>query len=400
LINLEDNGIHELTKKIAELVEKFGEIEIEGPEISADELTFLLQPTVQTAIQRQLPVNKTADKPLGFISTKFTQPIEEFPGNVVEMQLGATKKEGGTRGNVLKIGGHKTMPFYSFESINPNRPVFAMDVFDMPIKLAKPVKQSVAEVMDDPAEWAKKCVNEFGAEMVSFNLVSTDPLLEDRPTEQAAKAVEKVLEAVDVPIIVGGSGNREKDPLVLEAVAKIAHGEKIILNSVSVDMDNKRVVKAAKEHGHSVVAFTPMDVNNQKRLNRILLDEGLPKNQILQDPTTAALGYGLEYAFSLEERIKLAGLMGDEDLQMPIMAAASNAWGAREAWMKTEELGPREIRGPLWETVTCVSLMMAGADLFMISHPATVRVAKKLAANLYGENKISQEIESWITNIN
>jgi acetyl-CoA decarbonylase/synthase complex subunit delta len=394
-----EDSVNEFIKKMLNLLQDFGEIEIENVELTTEELKLMIQPVVQAAVRRSDVVQKVEEKPLELVKATFTPYLEKFSGQIVEIQIGATKSEGGTRGKVVKIGGERTMPFYSFEASNPNKPAFAMDVFDMPISLTKPVKQMVEDVIHDPAEWAKKCVNKYGAQIVSLNLVSTDPLLEDRPIQQAMKNVENVLQAVDVPIIIGGSGNPQKDPLVLSAAAEVAHGEKVILNSVTVDMDYKKVVKAAKEHGHTVVSFTPMDVNNQKRLNRLLLDEGLPKNQIIQDPTTAALGYGLEYAFSLEERIKLAGLMGDEDLQMPILAAASNAWGARESWMKVDEWGPREIRGPLWETVTCVSLMMAGADLFMISHPATVRVAKKLADSLFGEGSCEQKIESWVTNL-
>jgi len=394
-----EDSVNEFIKKMMNLLQDFGEIEIENVELTTEELRLMIQPVVQAAARRSEVVQKVEEKPLELVKATFTPYLEKFSGQIVEIQIGATKSEGGTRGKVVKIGGERTMPFYSFEASNPNKPAFAMDVFDMPISLTKPVKQMVEDVMYDPAEWAKKCVNKYGAQIVSLNLVSTDPLLEDRPIQQAMKNVENVLQAVDVPIIIGGSGNPQKDPLVLSAAAEVAHGEKVILNSVTVDMDYKKVVKAAKEHGHTVVSFTPMDVNNQKRLNRLLLDEGLPKNQIIQDPTTAALGYGLEYAFSLEERIKLAGLMGDEDLQMPILAAASNAWGARESWMKVDEWGPREIRGPLWETVTCVSLMMAGADLFMISHPATVRVAKKLADSLFGEGSCEQKVESWVTSL-
>lgn len=394
-----EDEVSELVKKIADLVQKFGEIEIENVELTTEELSLIIQPFIQRAVKQAEAVLKVEEKPPELIKATFTPYLEKFPGQIVEVQLGATRSEGGTRRKVLKIGGEKTMPFYSFEAVNPNKPVFAMDVFDMPISLARPVRQMVEDVMHDPAEWAKKCVNKYGADVVSLNLVSTDPLLEDRPIQQAMKSVENVLQAVDVPIIIGGSGNPQKDPLVLSAAAEVAHGERVVLNSVTIEMDYKKVVKACKEHGHVLVSFTPMDVNNQKRLNRLLLEEGLPKNQIIQDPTTAALGYGLEYAFSLEERIKLAGLMGDEELQMPILAAASNAWGAREAWMKVEEWGPREIRGPLWETVTCVALMMAGADLFMISHPATVRVAKKLADSLFGEGTCQQKIESWITSL-
>lgn len=387
-----------LMKKIAEFVEKFGEIEIDGAEIRAEELTLMLQPIVRSALPP--PPRVVAPKeefPSSLLTAEFSPPLESFPGRVEEIQIGATKAEGGTRSRVVTLGGAKTMPFYSFEATNLNRPVLAMDVFDMPISLAKPVKQNVEDVMSDPAEWAKKCVRDFGADVVSFNLVSTDPLINDTPVSEAAKTVERVLQAVDAPVIIGGSGNKEKDPYVLEAVAQVAHGEKIVLNSVSTDTDYKRVVKAAKEHGHTVVSFTPMDLNNQKRLNRLLLDEGLPKNQIIQDPTTAALGYGLEYAYSIMERIRLAALMGDEDLQMPILSAASNAWGAREAWMKTTEWGPREIRGPLWEAVTCLTLMMAGADLFMISHPATVRIAKRFLDAMYGVTKTEQKAEDWIT---
>ena len=394
-----EDSVNEFIKKMMNLLQDFGEIEIENVELTTEELRLMIQPVVQAAARRSEVVQKVEEKPLELVKATFTPYLEKFSGQIVEIQIGATKSEGGTRGKVVKIGGERTMPFYSFEASNPNKPAFAMDVFDMSISLTKPVKQMVEDVMHDPAEWAKKCVNKYGAQIVSLNLVSTDPLLEDRPIQQAMKNVENVLQAVDVPIIIGGSGNPQKDPLVLSAAAEVAHGEKVILNSVTVDMDYKKVVKAAKEHGHTVVSFTPMDVNNQKRLNRLLLDEGLPKNQIIQDPTTAALGYGLEYAFSLEERIKLAGLMGDEDLQMPILAAASNAWGARESWMKVDEWGPREIRGPLWETVTCVSLMMAGADLFMISHPATVRVAKKLADSLFGEGSCEQKVESWVTSL-
>jgi len=253
--------------------------------------------------------------------------------------------------------------------------------------------------MDDPAAWAKKSVREFGADIISFNLISTDPGLKNTTAEDAAQTVRDVLKAVGVPVIIGGSGNKEKDPPVLEKAAEATHGERVLLNSVSTDTDYRRVVKAALEHGHSVVAFTPMDINNQKKLNRLLLDAGLPRDRLVIDPTTGALGYGIEYSISLLERIKLAALKGDPELQMPILSAASNAWGAREAWMKTEELGPREYRGPLWETVTGLTMMMSGADLFMISHPATVRVLRGLVDSLFGLGETDQKIENWITAI-
>ncbi len=380
----------ELVKNLWKMVEDLGEIEIENVTLEAEELTFVIQPIV-SSIAKSIPAQVQQ-----LLEAKFTPPLEEYPGQIVEVQVGATKSEGGSRGSVVKVGGAKTMPFYSFEMENPNRPAFAMDIFDMPLKLAKTVKIHYEDVMEDPAEWAKKVV-EFGADVVSLNLISTDPLLNDTSAKDSAKVVENVLQAVDVPLIIGGSGNIEKDPLVLEAAAEVAAGERVVLNSAKTDNDYKRIVEVANKYGHAVIAFTPMDINNQKKLNRMLLNEGLPKDRILIDPTTAALGYGIDYSISLMERIKLAGLLGDEDLQMPILAPASNAWGAREAWMKNEEWGPREYRGPLWETITTLTILLSGGDLFMLSHPAAVRVIKNLVEDMRNSSAKGNVVADWVT---
>jgi acetyl-CoA decarbonylase/synthase complex subunit delta len=394
---LEKQGSEVFSRRLLELVERLGELEIEKVKISAEEITLLLQPAIMlTRPSMEVAVPIAPKIPEKLIETEFAPPIETYPGQVAEVQLGASEAEGGTRRKVLKIGGARTPPFYSFEGLNPNKPVVAMDVFDMPITLAKPVRQHFEDVMNDPVAWARKCAEEFNADLISLNLISTDPGLKDTKPEDAAETVRQVLDGIDIPLIIGGSGNKQKDPLVLEKAAEIAHGEKCLLNSVTTDVDYKRVVKAANEHGHSVVAFTPMDINNQKKLNRLLLDAGLPRDRIVIDPTTGALGYGIEYSFSLLERIRLGALMGDADLQMPILSAASNAWGAREAWMKIEDWGPREFRGPLWETVTALTMMLCGADLFMVSHPATVRILKQVSSSLYGEGAGQPDIEDWI----
>ena len=393
----EANGV---TKRLLELAEKFGQIELENVQIAVEELTLQLAPVIAGASRGiaalQPPASKLVDR---LVEAEFVKPLEVYPGQVAEVVLGATRSEGGTRSPAVRIGGAKVPPFYSFEGSNPTWPAFAMDVFDMPLALPKVVRQHYEGVMDDPAAWAKKSVREFNADIISFNLISTDPGLKNTAADDAAQTVRDVLKAVDVPVIIGGSGNKQTDPVVLEKAAEAAHGERCLLNSVSTDTEYKRVVNAALEHGHSVVAFTPMDINNQKKLNRLLLDAGLPKDKLVIDPTTGALGYGIEYSISLLERIKLAALKGDPDLQMPILSAASNAWGAREAWMKSEELGPREYRGPLWETITGLTMLMSGADLFMVSHPATVKVLKGVVDSLLGIGETDQKIENWITAI-
>ncbi|HDM60241.1 MAG TPA: CO dehydrogenase/acetyl-CoA synthase subunit delta, partial [Archaeoglobus veneficus] len=285
------------------------------------------------------------------LERKFEPFRVSYSTAIQEVQLGAKRSEGGSRESVVKLGGEKSLPFYLFDSPQPNLPVISIDVFDKPIPLPKAVREHYGDVMEDPAEWAKKAVK-FGADVVTIHLVSTDPLLDDTPPSEAAKVVEEVLQAVKVPIIVGGSGNKEKDPVVLEKAAEAAEGERILLASATLDTDWERIGNAAKKHNQVVLSWTQMDINNQKTLNRYLLKRlKLPKDSLVMDPTTAALGYGLDYAYTNMERIRLAGLKGDEDLAFPISSGTTNAWGAREAWMKDSPIegdtpwGPRELRG-------------------------------------------------------
>lgn len=348
-------------------------------------------PAVALPAEVKVPELKLPEK---LVEAKFEAPKVEYSSYIEEVVLGATRADGGTRDYVVKLGGQKSLAFYIFDKPQPNLPAVAIDVFDRPPTLAKAVKVHYEDVLTSPAEWAKKCVKKFGADMVTIHLVSTDPLLENTPASEAVKVVEDVLQAVKCPIIVGGSGNKEKDPEVLEKAAEVAEGERVMLASATLDMDWQRICEAAKKHGHVVLSWTQMDINNQKMLNRYLLKRAnMPRNSIVMDPTTAALGYGLDYAFTNMERIRLSGLKGDVDLNFPISSGTTNAWGAREAWMADSPLegdtpwGPRELRGPIWEIITGLTLSLAGVDMFMMMHPLAVAVLKEIFNTLGGKVK-------------
>jgi acetyl-CoA decarbonylase/synthase complex subunit delta len=354
------------------LFTKFEELELENVSIDVDELTLVLQP----AMQRLAAAVAAAARPTVLVPATFKAPLSEYPGQIREITIGATKKEGGTRSKALTVGGHKAPAWNLFQAPPKHLPIVAGDVFDMRISLAKAVKVHYDQVMDDPAEWAKLVVNKFGADLITLHMISTDPAIKDTSPQEAGKTIEKVLQAVKVPILIGGSGDPAKDAVILAKAAEVCEGERVLLCSATMDMWQP-VAEAAKAHKQLVLSWTSIDINQAKELNRRLFDY-LSPDQIIIDPTTAALGYGIEYAFSIMERMRLAGLMGDQELQFPMSSGTTNAWAAREAWMKNPELGPLELRGPIWESVTALTLLLAGVDVFMQMHPAAIKTTKDL----------------------
>jgi acetyl-CoA decarbonylase/synthase complex subunit delta len=389
-----------LSSDLLERLAKFQEIEIEDFELEVANLEFWLE---SGALPRQLIPQPKApsavkDKPKELMRAQFTPPVETYPGKIVEVKLGATKSDGGTRGRSIIIGGELSPAFYTFERPVPHPPVVTLDVFDMELPLSKAVKMHVRDVIGDPAAWAKLAVEEFGAEMVTVHLISVDPLLKDASPKDAVKTVEEVLQAVDVPLVIGGCGDPIKDTNVFEEIAETFAGERFLISSITQDMDVERCAKFCKKNGHAILSFTPMDLNLARELNRRLYDF-LAKEDIVMDLTTAALGYGLDYAFTNMERARLAGLMGDMELAHPMSSGTTNAWAAREAWLKMPpEWEPRELRGPLWEVTTALTLLLAGVDLFMMMHPAAVKTLKEVAEQLArGKKADSSKLVDWVS---
>jgi acetyl-CoA decarbonylase/synthase complex subunit delta len=405
---------------LVRLLSEYDIVELEDVKILGDiELEFgstrgvTLPPVLDQALRAALgipgaAVAPEAAKPVEYRLVTFEARQTEWSGKIEEVTLGATAADGGTRTSTITIGGEQALPFYNFDAPMPHAPTISLDCFDMPIPLAKAVRSYYADVMEDPGEWARKNVREFGADMVTIHLISTDPMLGDTPAREAAKTVEEVLQAVKVPLIIGGSGNPKKDPEVLEAAAAAAEGERCLIASANLNMDYERIAKAAVTYGHAVLSWTQLDINAQKTLNRYLFKLGVSREDIVIDPTTAALGYGLDYAFTNIERIRIAALKGDTDLAFPISCGITNAWGAREAWMKESPIkedsdwGPAAYRGPAYELITGLTLGLAGGELFMMMHPnvaARVKSMMQLLSGAPAAPEAAQEIslEDWVT---
>ena len=395
----EDPGIN-FSPDLLDLLAKFKEIELEDFELEVKDLELWLQ---SGALPRQvMPQLKVATvskgKPAELMKAQFVPPVETYAGKIVEVKLGATKGEGGTRGSSIVIGGETSPPFYTFERPVVHPPVVTLDVFDMALPLSKAVKMHVKDVIGDPAAWAKLAVEKFGADMVTVHLISVDPLLKDATPKDAVKTVEEVVQAVDVPLVIGGCGDPVKDTAVFAEICETFAGERFLISSITQDMDVERCAKFVKKNGHVALSFTPMDLNLARELNRRLYDF-LGNEDIVMDLTTAALGYGLDYAFTNMERARLAGLMGDVELAHPMSSGTTNAWAAREAWMKmSPEWEPRELRGPLWEVTTALTLLLAGVDLFMMMHPAAVKTLKEVTGQLLsGKKADGSRFLDWVS---
>jgi len=376
-----------LAPRILELLQSVQQLELENFSMEIGDLDlFIPSPDITHSRHPPSPHVSLARKPTELLRETYHPRAIRYPGHIREVTIGATKADGGSRGRTVTIGG-ATAPAYADAQVLPlHPPAISLDVFDMKIPLPRVLREHVADVMEDPAEWARMNVKKFGADIVTIHLMSTDPLIHDTSPRLAAKTVEEILQAVDVPLIVGGCGDPKKDAAVFTEVAEMAAGERLVLNSVTLDMAEAKtlgtVASAARDHGHVLLAFTGLELNNAKELNRRLY-EYIPPDQIVMDLTTVALGYGLEYSFSIHERARHAALMGDTELAHPVISAATNAWAAREAWMTmAPEYGPRELRGPVWETLNALTLLLAGIDLFMMMHPASVLTLRDVIQRL------------------
>ena len=306
-------------------------------------------------------------------------PKDKWPGNIRPVTIGATAAEGGTRARSITVGGQTTLPYLHFEAAMPNKPLVAIE-----IKSRRPDDWSalLAEVwgdaLNDPAQWAKKA-EEAGADLLVLALT-----LEDTPAD-AVKAVKSVLAASGLPLVVWGPGQVEKDNDLLVAVAEATKGEKLLLG-ICEDKNYRTIVATAMANGHLVQARTAMDVNLAKQLNILISDMGMPKDRIIMDPTTGALGYGMEYGYSVMERLRMAALQGDAMTQFPMLVTPGyEAWKTKESKVGEgvpEAWGDWKARAINWEIVTAMALVESGADVVVLSHPESVKRVKAAIAEL------------------
>jgi acetyl-CoA synthase len=315
--------------------------------------------------------------------------IHEVP--IWTVKLGALKSEGGTRGKTYTIGGETCMPFHHWEGMMPHRPLVAMEVFDSVSEKFPPVLRAIyGDLLADPVKMAQVCVEKYGADLISVRLDGTHPEKGGRTPAQAVQLVKDVLAAVDVPLIITGHSHYESNNEVLKAVAQACAGENLLLNWV--EQDNYRTIAgAALAYHHSIVAQSPIDVNIAKQMNILLTNMEIKPGQIVMDPLSSTAGYGIEYTYSVMERIRMTALNGDKMLAGPMIVTPGQECvkikelkAVEQEFPTWGDLGKRAV---MWELATATALLYAGGDLFIMYHPEAAVKLKETITKMMSNEK-------------
>ena len=306
---------------------------------------------------------------------------EPCAGKIHEVTIGATADSGGTRSRAITVGGAQTLPCLDFDGAVGHRPVIAMDVLDVyPEDWPEALKEPFGDSLRNPAAWARKCVDEFGADLICVKLEGTNPDGANRSAADAVLVVRRVLEAVGVPLIIWGCDNAEKDGAILPAVSRAVRGERCLIGAAT-DKTYKTLAALCLADGHNLITSAPLDINMARQVNILVSDMDFPLDRIVMFQTTGALGYGLEYAYSIQERQRLAALAGDKLMAMPVICdVGSEAWRAKEA-----KAADHPEAGPMWELITATTLLQSGADIFRMRHPTAVAGLKKAIGEVFAE---------------
>jgi len=310
----------------------------------------------------------------------FTPSKETYTDKVYSVTIGVDDK-------AVTFGGENILPFHTFEGEVPNRPVIAYEIQDVPpADWPGNIKKPYESVSNDPVTWAKFCQDILKAKAIALRLIGTHPDRENRSPEDAAKNVKEVLSTINVPLIILGSNHTEKDAAILVAAAEAAKDKNCIIGKAQ-EANYKTIVAAAIAHNHKLIAMSELDVNLSKQLNILITQMGFDREKLIIDPMCSALGYGLEYTYSVMERIRLAALaQNDLSMQPPMLGdIGMYVWKVKETQASETDMpqwGSAEERGITWEAVTATALLLAGAELLIMRHPKAVEAVEKVIDEL------------------
>jgi acetyl-CoA decarbonylase/synthase complex subunit delta len=311
----------------------------------------------------------------------YTAKPRTFTASISETQLGVGPK-------AVTLGGQNVLPLYYFDNPAKNPPAVGVEITDTGFDTSGlPVLAAFYEGTATAADRAKKAAALEGASFICLRFEGADPGGLNRSAAECAAIAKEVVEAIDLPLVIAGCKNIEKDAELFSACAEVCQGKNVLF--LSAREENYKTVGAsvALAYGQKVGAESSVDINLAKQLNVLMTQLGVPAKNIVMNLGSAAAGYGFEYVASTMDRVKSAALeQNDNMLQMPVMTpVASEVWSVKEAIMAEADMpewGSQEERGIRMETVTASSCLASGADAVILRHPTSVKTVAALVAAL------------------
>jgi acetyl-CoA decarbonylase/synthase complex subunit delta len=294
----------------------------------------------------------------------------------------------GTGGKAVKFGGENVFPFYTFDNAIENKPLVGIELTDTGIDETLSEYAKFYDGASSLADQAKKAAEAEGADFISIRFEGADPNGDiNRSSEDCAAMAKEVADAVDLPIVICGCGNGEKDSELLDKIAAAVPDKNMLF--LSSKEENYKTVGASVglAYKQKVGAESAVDINLAKQLNVLLKQLGVNGADIVMNVGSAAAGYGFEYVISTMDRIKAAALgQGDGDLQVPIITpVAAQTYGVKESIATEEdapEWGSREDRAIQMEIQTAVACLVSGSNAVILKHPVAVAEVSKLVKEL------------------
>ena len=295
--------------------------------------------------------------------------------------------EFGTGNKAVKIGGENVFPLYSFDAAIENAPKVGIEITDFGMEHEPECIKKYYEGCATLADMARKAASMEGVDFLSFRMEGGDPNGANKSTEELIGELKEIADAVDLPLVVCGCKNVEKDAELFSKAAEALNGKNAVI--LSAKEENYKTVGAAAGLAYKQIvgAESAVDINLAKQLNVLISQLGVDSKSVVMNVGTAAVGYGFEYVISTMDRVKAAALQqGDANLQMPIITpVASEAWGVKEA-MASEtdapEWGSQEERGIDMEVETAMAVIAAGSNAVILKHPESIKIISGLMKEL------------------
>ena len=280
------------------------------------------------------------------------------------------------------------LAFHTFDGEITNAPKIGVELTDAGMAMCTmPGEQKFYEGCATVADMAKRASAMEGASFICLHLEGADPNGENKSVDECVELAKSVADATDMPLVVMGCKNIEKDTELFNKIAEALTGKNILVLSARDENYKAIGAGAGLAYGQKVGAESAVDINLAKQLNTVMTQLGVSAQSIVMNIGSAAAGYGFEYVASTLDRVKDAALsQSDAMLQMPIITPVSaDTWGVKEAIMPEADMpewGSQEERGIEMEIVTAAAVLASGSDAVIMRHPEAIRTIAAMIGEL------------------